>query len=263
MNVLEPLVTVKSSSTLPPALKCSSIVVPEFQGGRKGISTSLVFLVNFHESCSISRTVTDVFWEAAIMQWTTLKLWHSIFLWDLDWWKQWTRKGDWAKRWRPRGWAWLELQLLLMCTSCFFSPVKMLEKDTIPFCMKFIHVVLEVYLLMHRVPSFSHKADNNGAIFQLERYGFLGYSFIHKQDSCWVIWFTPTKLGFACWGPGHIVWMWFRLLPPSSELSMIYNTWLSIYNQAHHVFWAVHTGCNMKHVLINDISQEFLSLNKA
>lgn len=31
----------------------------------------------------------------------------------------------------------------------FFS-VKMLEKDTVAFCMKFIYVVLEVYLLMHR-----------------------------------------------------------------------------------------------------------------
>lgn len=31
---------------------------------------------------------------------------------------------------------------------------------------------------------------------------------------------------------------------------------------AHHVFWAVHTGCNTTHILISDINQEFLCLNK-
>jgi hypothetical protein len=30
----------------------------------------------------------------------------------------------------------------------------------------------------------------------------------------------------------------------------------------HRVFWAVHTGCNTKHILISDINQDFLHLNK-
>lgn len=40
------------------------------------------------------------------------------------------------------------------------------------FCMKLIHVVLEVYLLVHRDLHFSHKADSNGAIFHLRDMGF-------------------------------------------------------------------------------------------